>query len=108
VQAVHVYFPDPWWKKRHHRRRVFTEEFAQQCTRVLRPGGVLSVATDVEDYAALVRSLVALQLALHELSPPEPNLPTHDMDYLTNFERRFRKQGKPIWRMRYEKWQMPG
>jgi tRNA (guanine-N7-)-methyltransferase len=103
LQAVHVYFPDPWWKLRHHRRRVFTAEFARQCARVLRPGGVLSVATDVEDYAALVRAAAAAQAALRELPPPQPNTPAHDMDYLTNFERKWRKQGKPIWRMCYEK-----
>src|SRR5439155_12681338 len=34
VQAVHVYFPDPWWKKRHHKRRLFTAEFAAACARV--------------------------------------------------------------------------
>ena len=37
------------------------------------------------------------------LPPPEANEPTHDLDYLTNFERKFRKQGKPIWRARYRK-----
>jgi tRNA (guanine-N7-)-methyltransferase len=103
VQAVHVYFPDPWWKQRHHKRRVFTDEFARQCARVLRPGGVLSVATDVEDYAALVRRVVAEQTPLRPLPPPPPSTPLHDLDYLTNFERKFRKQGKPIWRLRYEK-----
>jgi tRNA (guanine-N7-)-methyltransferase len=103
VQAVHVYFPDPWWKKRHHKRRVFTDEFARECGRVLRPGGVLSVATDVEDYADLVREVVAAQTPLRELPPPEPSAAEHDLDYLTNFERKFRKQGKPIWRMRYQR-----
>ena len=47
VQAVHVYFPDPWWKTRHHKRRVFTAEFVAECARVLRPGGRLHIATDV-------------------------------------------------------------
>jgi tRNA (guanine-N7-)-methyltransferase len=103
LNAVHVYFPDPWWKKRHHKRRVFTGEFASECARVLRPGGVLSVATDVEDYAGLVRQLVTTNTSLRELPPPQLSPAAHDLDYLTNFERKFRKQGKTIWRMRYER-----
>jgi tRNA (guanine-N7-)-methyltransferase len=103
VRAVHVYFPDPWWKARHYKRRVFTDEFAGQCARVLAPGGVLHVATDVEDYARLVREAVAAHAPLRELPPPEEKGPEHDLDYLTNFERKFRLRGKPIHRMRYEK-----
>ncbi len=85
VQAVHVYFPDPWWKKRHHKRRVFTPEFAAQCQRVLAAGGQLLVATDVADYAALVRETVAGHTRLREVEPPPEHVPGHDMDYLTNF-----------------------
>ena len=103
VEVVHVYFPDPWWKKRHHKRRVFTEEFAGQCARVLRPGGHLLLATDVEDYAALVRGLAGAQPGLREVPPPEPPPGAHDLDYLTNFERKFRKEGKVIWRLAYER-----
>ena len=47
VQAMHVYFPDPWWKKRHHKRRVFTAQFARECERVLH-GRPMHIATDVE------------------------------------------------------------
>jgi tRNA (guanine-N7-)-methyltransferase len=101
VQAVHVYFPDPWWKKRHQKRRVFTEEFAGQCARVLRPGGILYVATDVADYAQMVRELVAGHTQLRELPPPAERDPAHDLDYLTNFERKFRKEGRPIHRTCY-------
>jgi tRNA (guanine-N7-)-methyltransferase len=103
VAAVHVYFPDPWWKKRHHKRRLFTDEFAGQCARVLRPGGRLHVATDVADYAALVREVVAAQPGLRGLPPPAEHEPAHDLDYLTNFERKARKEGKPIYRLDYEK-----
>src|SRR5262249_38729627 len=81
VQAVHVYFPDPWWKTRHHKRRVFTPEFAAQCERIIRPGGVLLVVTDVEDYAAMVRETVAEHTRLREAEAPEENAPRHDLDY---------------------------
>jgi tRNA (guanine-N7-)-methyltransferase len=103
LQAVHVYFPDPWWKKRHHKRRVFTAEFVAECIRVLRLGGRLHAVTDVAEYAEVMSALLAERADLQPLPPPLENSPTHDLDYLTNFERKFRKQGKPIYRMTYEK-----
>jgi tRNA (guanine-N7-)-methyltransferase len=103
LQAVHVYFPDPWWKKRHHKRRVFTAEFVAECVRILRPGGQLHAVTDVPEYAAVMSTLLAEQPALRPLPPPSETEPTHDLDYLTNFERKFRKRGKTIYRMSYER-----
>jgi len=103
LQALHVYFPDPWWKKRHHKRRVFTAEFVEQAVRVLRPGGRLCAATDVEVYYNLMLELLAPRTELRPVPPPEPGTPAHDLDYLTNFERKFRKQGKPIYRLTGEK-----
>jgi tRNA (guanine-N7-)-methyltransferase len=103
VRAVHVYFPDPWWKKRHLKRRVFTPEFAVQCVRVLRPGGHLYVVTDVEEYFQVITGLLAEQSGLRRLPPPELKEPGHDLDYLTNFERKFRKEGRPIHRAVYER-----
>jgi tRNA (guanine-N7-)-methyltransferase len=103
VRTVHVYFPDPWWKKRHHKRRVFTDDFARQCARILIAGGHLQVATDVEDYYRLITEVLAHVEALRALPPPQENEPAHDFDYLTNFERKFRKEGKPIFRATYER-----
>ena len=71
--ALHIYFPDPWWKKRHVKRRLFTPEFLTQCERVLESAGRLHVVTDVEDYAREVRELVAAQSCLRLLPPPEPH-----------------------------------
>ncbi len=103
LRAVHVYFPDPWWKNRHHKRRVFTEDFVRQCSRALSPGGILHVATDVEEYFRVMAELLAAVTELRPLPPPEEHTPEHDLDYLTNFERKFRKAGKPIHRARYER-----
>jgi tRNA (guanine-N7-)-methyltransferase len=58
VSAYHVYFPDPWWKRRHHRRRLFTPAFAAALASTLRPGGHLHVATDVGDLFALIAGTV--------------------------------------------------
>jgi tRNA (guanine-N7-)-methyltransferase len=103
VQAVHVYFPDPWWKKRHLKRRLFTVEFAAQCARVLRAGGRLHVVTDVEEYFGVITALLAGQAGLTALPPPGQRVPEHDLDYLTNFERKFRKEGRPVFRGTYER-----
>lgn len=103
LQALHVYFPDPWWKKRHHKRRVFTAEFVEQAIRVLRGGGRLCAATDVEEYYQRMLELLTPRTELRSLPPPEPGTPAHDLDYLTNFERKFRKQDKPIYRLCYER-----
>jgi len=107
LQALHVYFPDPWWKKRHHKRRVFTAEFVEQAVRVLRPGGRLCAATDVEDYFHLMRDLLEPCAELRPLPPPEPGTPAHDLDYLTNFERKYRKEDRPIFRAAYERAEVP-
>jgi tRNA (guanine-N7-)-methyltransferase len=103
LQAIHVYFPDPWWKKRHMKRRVFTAEFAAQCERALRVGGRLHIATDVEDYFRVMTELVAQCPGLQPLPATEARPAEHDLDYLTNFERKFRKAGKPIWRALYSR-----
>jgi tRNA (guanine-N7-)-methyltransferase len=102
LAAVYVYFPDPWWKNRHRKRRLFTDEFVALCARVLRPGGRLHVVTDVEEYFGIMKGLLGEQPRLRELPPTEPKDPQHDLDYLTNFERKYRKEGRPIYRAAYE------
>ncbi len=103
VQAIHVYYPDPWWKKRHHKRRVFTSEFVDSCIKALRPGGLFHLATDVEEYFGVMKELCGPRPELRELPPPQPSSVSHDMDYLTNFERKARQQGQPVFRALFEK-----
>lgn len=101
LRAVHVYFPDPWWKKRHKKRRVFSESLVDDVCRLLIPGGLLSIATDVEEYFQVMRDLVASRPSFKELPAVEVAEPEHELDYLTNFERKFRIQGRPIYRVQY-------
>lgn len=103
VRAVHVYFPDPWWKKRHRKRRVWTPDFAQSVEQVLRPGGRLYAVTDVAEYFTEIRATIAERTRLCPLPPADLKEPTHDLDYLTNFERKFRQQGRAIYRATYIK-----
>ena len=100
---VHVYFPDPWWKTRHKKRLLFTPEFAAEVLRVLAPGGTLHFASDVADYFEWVTGTLAGVPQFERLPPPAEHSPEHDMDYLTNFERKFRKEGRPIYRAEYVK-----
>lgn len=101
LREVHVYFPDPWWKKRHKKRRVFNETLVASIVKALEPSGELHVATDVEEYFGVIRALIAAEPALVEIEPPPLNDPEHDHDYLTNFERKYRIEGRPVHRSSY-------
>jgi len=98
VDAIHVYFPDPWWKKKHRRRRVFTDIFVDQCARLIRSGGALHSRTDVGDYFEIIAALVNHHPDFEPLPPPPLTDPQHDMDYTTSYERKKRKLGLPIYR----------
>ena len=98
VQAAHVYFPDPWWKKRHHKRRIFTEEFLNQLANILQHGGHLHSWTDVAEYWDIIQSIVADHPDFETLPAPEERPAEHDLDYHTSFERKKRKLGSPIYR----------
>jgi len=103
VQELHVYFPDPWWKTRHRKRRLWTPEFAAECARVLSPGGRLHAATDVEEYFLIVTGHLASQPRLRPLPPPGEKRPEHDLDFLTNFERKTRQAGRDVFRSLHQK-----
>lgn len=103
VAAVHVYFPDPWWKARHKKRRVFTAEFAADCERVLRPGGELRIATDVEEYFAVMTELAGARPGLRPERSAVESGEIGDGEILTNFERKARQIGGSVWRAEYRK-----
>jgi len=99
VRTYHVYFPDPWPKKRHHKRRLFQPSFLAQAHRTLTPGGRILLVTDHADYFRAIReTLEASPLFREEGSqfPPEALL---DEDGLTNFEMKYRLEGRPIHRL---------
>ncbi len=103
LDAVHVYFPDPWWKARHKKRRVLNEKMLVAIERTLKPGGIFHFWTDVVDYYDSTLELVSQVSTLEgPLYVDEPES-KHDMDYRTHFERRTRLNGLPVYRCQYRK-----
>ena len=96
VDRAHVYFPDPWWKRRHRRRRLFNDAFLDQLAEVLKPGGELLSRTDVPDYWEVISALVDNDRRFERLPTPEVPEAEHDLDYATSFERKARKKGVVI------------
>ena len=103
LAAVHVYFPDPWWKARHKKRRVLNGPFLKNVERTLIPGGRLHFWTDVEEYFQTTLALIAASTTLTGPLPVAERPPDHDLDYRTHFERRTRKCEQPVYRAEYEK-----
>ena len=108
VAAVHVYFPDPWWKARHKKRRVFTPAFAADAARAIAVGGRLYLATDVEEYFGVMTGIVGA-MPCFALRPEEEQLaaPRTDAGFATNFERKALEQGGGVWRAVYERTSEP-
>lgn len=98
VEVVHVYFPDPWWKRRHWKRRLFTQDFAESCARVIRPGGELSIATDVEEYFGTMTGIISGMSEFEEL----PRTELHP-EVQTNFEKKALERGGAVYRTRYRR-----
>jgi tRNA (guanine-N7-)-methyltransferase len=92
VRAFHLYFPDPWWKRRHDKRRLVRADLAGHLYRALEPAGILHLATDVADrFEAMVAELSTVPFAVSIESAPTPSGRP-----LTNFERKYRAEGRAI------------
>ncbi|MHB0955044.1 MAG: tRNA (guanosine(46)-N7)-methyltransferase TrmB [Pirellulaceae bacterium] len=103
VEAFHVYFPDPWWKSRHRKRRVMHERFLSDMQRVLRPGGALHFWTDVKEYFDTTLELIRQTTRLRGPAIPGEQPSQHDLDYRTHFERRMRLHNLPVYRSEFRK-----
>ena len=103
LQRINLYFPDPWPKKRHHKRRIIQESFLQVCADRLAPGGSLHVATDWANYAEHIDAVIARsdQFTCAERRAHDGDEPLDRPR--TKFERRGLKKGHRIWDWRLEK-----
>jgi tRNA (guanine-N7-)-methyltransferase len=96
LQRVHVYCPDPWPKKRHHKRRLFNAEMARHLERVLAIGGHLNVSTDVTDYFEAIVEAVDSATALRRCV--DPLYPAAATAGQTNYETKYLAAGRAIHR----------
>ena len=94
LAGLHVYFPDPWPKKRHHKRRLVDTAWAEAAARALAPGCVLRVASDHEEYFALIDEVLSSEPLLEKLTPEEAG----DWSTGTSYELKFKKTGRPIYK----------
>jgi tRNA (guanine-N7-)-methyltransferase len=103
LAAVHVYFPDPWWKKRHEKRRILNEHFVRHVERVLVAGGSLHYWTDVRDRFDATIELLARETRLAGPLDVAERPAAHGLDYRTHFERRMRLATLPVYRAEFRK-----
>ena len=103
LAAVHIYFPDPWWKRRHRKRRIVCEPVVALIHHRLVVGGKLHFWTDVEEYfRAGLQSIANVQGFDGPFEVAE-HAAEHDFDYQTHFERRTRLHDEPVYRAMFVK-----
>ena len=99
LAAIHIYFPDPWPKKRHHKRRLVQSPLTELAARALAPDGVLYLRTDHAEYFAQMEAVMAAATGFTRVPAPDGLL-----DIKTDFEVGFNAEGKPThhsaWRRR--------
>jgi tRNA (guanine-N7-)-methyltransferase len=97
VSALHIYFPDPWPKKRHHKNRLINENFPVLARAALAPGGKIYLRTDAADYFQQMTEVFGASKVFQKTETP-----TELAELLTDFEREFQARGIQTLRTAYE------
>ncbi len=103
LSALHIYHPDPWPKKRHHKRRLFQPDFVAAAIAALRPGARWAIQTDHAEYAEAIRDVTAGRPELEPIDYDDPEYGTVDERTETNFETKYLREGRAIYRMAYRR-----
>jgi tRNA (guanine-N7-)-methyltransferase len=101
LAGVHIFFPDPWHKKRHNKRRLIQPPFVAELVTRIRPGGYLHCATDWEPYAQQMLEVLGAEPALRNTAPGYAPKPAYRP--LTKFEHRGLKLGHGVWDLVFER-----
>jgi tRNA (guanine-N7-)-methyltransferase len=103
LSGVHLFFPDPWQKQRHHKRRIVRPSFVTLLAKKLASGGYFHAATDWENYAQHMLPLLSSNASLKNTSPSNDYCPRPDYRPLTKFEQRGLRLGHGVWDLIFEK-----
>lgn len=103
LQGVQLFFPDPWHKKKHNKRRIVQPHFAQQIRRKLKQGGLFHMATDWQPYAEHMLEVMAVAEGYENTAPDNAYCPRPDFRPLTKFENRGEKLGHGVWDLIFKK-----
>jgi tRNA (guanine-N7-)-methyltransferase len=103
LDAVHLFFPDPWPKKKHHKRRIVRPSFVELLIRKLKPGGYFHAATDWENYAIAMLNILSASPAMMNTSHSNEYCDRPDYRLLTKFEKRGISLGHSVWDLIFRK-----
>ncbi len=98
-----LFFPDPWHKKRHHKRRIVQAAFIELLARKIARGGILHMATDWEDYAEHMLDVMGLSPEFHNCAGAGNYSPKPDYRPTTRFEQRGQRLGHGVWDLVFER-----
>lgn len=101
LARLQLYFPDPWHKKKHHKRRIVQPPFIELVRRKLAPGGLFHMATDWEDYAVQMRDLMEAATGWRNEAGPGNYAERPAWRPETKFERRGARLGHGVWDLLY-------
>jgi len=103
LSALHVYHPDPWPKKRHHKRRLLTPDFVNAAVRALRPGARWAIQTDHAEYFAWIQTVTTARPELEPIPFDDPDYGTVDERTETNYETKYLREGRTIYRLAFRR-----
>jgi tRNA (guanine-N7-)-methyltransferase len=103
LDQVQIFFPDPWHKKRHHKRRIIQPTFIRLIAQKLKSGGRLHLATDWEDYARQMSEVLKHSPDFENTSHTNDFVPRPDYRPLTKFEQRGQRLGHGVWDLVYRR-----
>ena len=103
LDGVMLFFPDPWHKKRHNKRRIVQSEFVSLLARLLKPGGILHMATDWDDYAGQMMQVLTAAPEFKNSQGEGQFAPRPETRPLTKFEQRGHRLGHGVWDLLFKK-----